>query len=462
MKSTSNNIYTKYQLLLYALVLVLVFEGIVRKVVPSALGMVVFFMKDVICIITLYYILLAKFSNYLGGLYNNWKILFIIFVPVLLYTAFLDLPLSIFAAKQYLLYVTVAFLVPMAFPSSKVESFKRFVAFVALLIVPTLVVSILQNSLPPSHWLNLSVGGESLEGFSAGGQLRVSSTFSFTGQYSWFLNSACAFWVVMVFLFPNIKFKQKTLISALVGAALLLSVFITGGRTSVLGSGACLFIGFILSSWKLPSLMIRKGVIALLFLASSLVLFRTVKPEFFAAYDERSNGTGTMSHGEEMQGRILGGFIDWTHWFWDQDMTSILIGNGLGIMSNGSDKISSYASRIRTGGFWMEGDVPTTAWEGGLYLLIVWYVFRATIILFCVKLWYSTKSKNYTLASSFLLANVIINGITGNIGMQPPVAIWWWLSVGAIIAIQEFDKREHKLKSSALLVNKSNFKIVAA
>lgn len=40
----------------------------------------------------------------------------------------------------------------------------------------------------------------------------------------------------------------------------------------------------------------------------------------------------------------------------------------------------------------------------------------------------------------FLLANVIINGVLGTLAIQPPVAIWWWLSVGAIGVIYNFDK----------------------
>ena len=460
MKVLPNTIYRKYRIILYTLVLVMVFEGIIRKIVPSSLGIAIFFLKDALCFVALYFVINAKISFSLSWLYSVWKILFISFIPLLLYTAFLDLPLGFFAAKQYLLYTTVALLVPMAFPPGTGESFKHFVALIALLIIPTLTISVLQNSLPASHWLNLSVGGESLAGFSAAGQLRVSSTFSFTGQYSWFLNAGCGFWVVMVFLFPSSIIKQKTLISVVVGAALLISVFITGGRTSVLGSGACLFIGFVLSSLKLPSI-IRKGAVGFLILVSSLILFRTIKPEYFAAYDERSSGKGNVSHSQEMQGRILGGFIDWTDWFWDQNMTSVLIGNGLGIMSNGSDKISAYASKIRTGGFWTEGDVATSAWEGGLYLLILWYTFRVAIILFCFKLWYSIKNNNYTIASSFLLANVIINGVTGNIGMQPPVAVWWWLSVGSIIAIQAFDASDYRMKTH-MMREKISLKKVSA
>ena len=430
--------------LLYAIVTTLVFEGLIRKLAPSAVGLFIFFIKDFLCLYVIYLIAAVKLPSLLGWLTIRWKLVGILLVPLLVYTAFLDLPLSVFAAKQYLLYVSVALLVPIAFSEGRSEQFKRFALFFALLLIPTTIVAILQNSLPASHWLNLSVGGDSLLNFSAAGFLRVSSTFSFTGQYSWFLNAVCAF-VILGFFLPTHKsassFLLKTLMPLTLGILLTVGVFITGGRTAVLGNAGCLVIGFALSNWKSPSESIRKGVLAGFLLIPGFWLLHEVKPEFFAAYEARSAGTEKVSHEEEMQQRILSGFTDWTDWYGEQDVVSMLIGNGLGIMSNGSDRISTYAQRVRANGFWTEGDIPTTAWEGGIYLMLVWYGFRLAVILFCFRLWRSIKDYKYSAASSFLLANVIINGIIGTIGMQPPVAIWWWLSVGSIIAIYRFEER---------------------
>ena len=438
-----NKACAKYERLLYFIVCLLVFEGLLRKVVPAAIGLLIFFLKDLLCLVAIYFISKVRLNSNSNWLYSRWKLLLIGFVPLLIYTAFFDLPLSIFAAKQYLLYVSAGLLVPMAFPESRVEEFKKFAAFFALLLIPTTLIAILQNALPPTHWLNLSIGGESLEAFSSGGFLRVSSTFSFTGQYSWFLNAVCAFMIIGFFLPPSENTRHWTiqfLLPVLLGILLIIGVFITGGRTAVLGNLGCVAIGFILSSVKSPGSTFGKGIAVSIFLIPSFLLLHAAKPEFFAAYEGRSGDTETATNQEQLQGRILGTLFDWTDWFGEQDIASVLIGNGLGIMSNGSDKISTYASRIRSSGLWTEGDMPTTAWEGGVYLLLIWYGFRAAVVLFCFKLWYSVKDDRYAAVSSFLLANVIINGLFGNIGMQPPLALWWWLSVGAIIAIHSYDR----------------------
>lgn len=429
--------------LLYAIVSLLVFEGLIRKLVPAAMGMVVFFLKDVLCLYAIYLTSPLKLPGLSGWLRSYWTGLLILYIPLLIYTAFLDLPLSLFGAKQYLLYVITGLIVPIAFPSDRVEQFKRFASYFSLLLIPTTIVSVLQNALPDTHWLNLTVGGTPMTEFSAGGYLRVSSTFSFTGQYSWFLNAVCAFMIIGFFLPPydeNSSYFLKTIMPVLLGITLTVGVFITGGRTAVLGNAGCILIGFVLSSWKSPSASIRKGLLAGFFVIPAFWLLHEVKPEFFAAYEARSSGHEEESHNEEIQGRVVDSFLNWTEWYGDQDVASMLIGNGLGVMSNGSDKISTYANNIRSTGFWTEGDISSTAWEGGIYLMIIWYGFRLMVVYYCFRAWQSMKDYKYSAVASFLLANVVINGIMGNIGMQPPLAIWWWLSVGAILTIHGFEK----------------------
>ncbi|GAB3333771.1 hypothetical protein GCM10027299_41600 [Larkinella ripae] len=180
----------------------------------------------------------------------------------------------------------------------------------------------------------------------------------------------------------------------------------------------------------------------------ALFLVRMQNPRFFAAYDKRSSGTAEVSHEAEITERVFDGLTNWANWFWVQESTPILIGNGLGVMSNGSEKISAYANLIRSAGFWTEGDAATIAWEGGLYLLVIWYGFRILTILYCLSKWLKIRNTKYSLPSSFLMANVIINGLLGTLSIQPPVAIWWWISVGSILAIEGFDKYEFSLKTT--------------
>lgn len=432
--------------LLYALVLTLVFEGIIRKLIPSALGIGLFFLKDILCFAALFILFNKKFRSFERRMYNMSQMLFLAFIPLIIYTGNFDVRLSAFGPKQYMLFIVIALLVPSAFPVDKEEEFKKFCAFLALLLLPTTLVAMLQNALPPTHWLNLGVGGDSLKAFSAAGYLRVSSTFSFTAQFSWFLNFVCVFFMIRFFLLPVYanKFLKmvERLMPIILGSMLIVGAFITGGRTAVLGCGSCLALGFLISGLRSPQWLFSKGILVGAIAALGLVVLSAAKPEFFAAYTARSQGTETMSHADEVESRVLGGFVDWVGWFENQKLSSFLLGNGLGVMSNGSDQISPYAKEIRSSGFWTESDIASTFWEGGLYLAVIWYGFRLAVILFSIEIWRTLKKTSYALASSFLLSYIIITGIIGTLGIQPPVAIWWFLCIGALITIKNFDSAQ--------------------
>ena len=170
--STRSKVALQCERMLYALILILVFEGIIRKLFP-VLRTPVFFLKDALCLGILLKIATLKLTGIIAKLRSAWFIMFVMFLPLLHFTSFKDPILAIFALKQYLLYIITGITVVVAFPENNEERFRRFLFFVALMICPTTIVAILQNALPPSHWLNLSVGGNSLEAFSAGGFLRV-------------------------------------------------------------------------------------------------------------------------------------------------------------------------------------------------------------------------------------------------------------------------------------------------
>jgi hypothetical protein len=434
--------------ILYTLVTTLVFEGILRKLLP-VLNLPIFFLKDILCIISVYIVIKLKMPTIIATVSNYWIRLCFLFIPLLCFTGFKDPLLIIFAAKQYLLYIVVVVIVSVAFRKGKEEEFKKFVFFNAVLLLPTTIIAVIQNSLPATHWLNTSVGGESMEAFSAGGYLRVGSTFSFTAQYSWFLTVETAFLLTSFFLPPQFKFKYwkfvNTLTYLVLFLMLIVGAFITGGRTAVLGCGTTLVLGFIFIGIKNSRWILSKGALIIFLSVISLFVLRAVKPQFFLAYDARSSGTENATHSEEVVIRVFNGLTDWTSWFWEQDLANVIAGNGLSIMSNGSSQVSSYAASVRSDGFWTEGDVPTTFWEGGVYLALIWYGFRFSLIILCLRLWYKTSDRIIASAAAVPLAYVIIQGSIAQIGMQPPLFVWWSFSIGTIILLYRIDLSRNKM-----------------
>jgi hypothetical protein len=443
---------SKSRKLLFFMVFVLVFEGLMRKMLPSSMGMLIFFLKDILCIVGITYVNKAYITGWVQVLSQKWKSTLAAFIPVILFTLIHDPILAVFGLKQYLLYVVIGVLMPFAFTADKMAEFKKFVFFICILLLPTTFIAVLQNSLPATHWLNLSVDGGSLEGFSAAGRLRVSSTFSFTGQYSWFLNIACSYLAARIFWPKDESGKNKlwnTLFYAGTSLALLIGTFITGGRSAVLGCAACLFMGFALSAVKSPGKIVTRGLIGFFAFVMVIGVLRAAKPEFFAAYDERSSDHDESTQSEEMTGRVTDSFMNWTTWMLDQDIVAIAFGNGLGVMSNGSEKISEYARDLKEYTWGTESDFDTTLYEGGFYLAVVWYALRIWMIMFSLKIWQKIKRKEWGVVTSFLVGYIIMNAVLGAVGKQPPVNIWLWIAIGSVVTIKNYNDHLDKVAEEA-------------
>ncbi|MBC7846289.1 MAG: hypothetical protein H7Y10_07335 [Flavobacterium sp.] len=424
----------KARKLIYALLVLLVFEGVLRKTFPF-LGIAIFFLKDILCLIGLYFIINTKLSATSQKTARVFKAAIILIYPLLLYNLFIDPILIVWGGKLYLLYFVIAVLMTIAFPPDYKNRFLFFSNLFAILIVTTVLTGILQLNLPSAHWLNRSVGGESLENFSAAGQLRISSTFSFTAQYSFFLVFACA--VFLAFFFINVKNKNSTVLFFLIqaGTFLLLMVggFSTGGRSAVLGIVTIIVIGFVCIGLNNLFFAIKKIIIPVLLFLFVFPIIKIWKPEYFAAYTERSSGTNN----DGILDRVLEPFVQLT--------SSSYFGHGLGVMTNGSDQVSSYAASIRNSGFWTETDFSTIVWEGGLYLTVVWYGFRLFVIFTAFRILLSIKNKDFYSAAAFLFAYVLVQGLIGTLTIQPPIAIYFWFCFGAIICIQKFDEYDSQL-----------------
>ncbi|SEG18541.1 hypothetical protein [Flavobacterium urumqiense] len=432
----------KIRKLLYIIIFILVFEGMVRKILPDFLSVILFFVKDLLCLLGLYYIYNSSLSNLSKRIVKFFMILVHLIFPLLLYNVVLDPVLLIWGAKTYLLYLVVAILMTIAFPPDAKKDFKKFIIFIVVLLVPTVLTAILQINLPASHWLNRAVGGESLEGFSAGGKLRVSSTFSFTAQFSFFLLFVASFYFANLFFEKHKKhyFFDNKLLQICLGFLLITGAFITGGRTAVLGLMLITLIGAILILLKNPGFALKKILIPIILVLFLFPVLKTWKPEYFAAYEERSGG----DKNDDVLDRVLAPFTGAIESLSEKKVYEVILGKGLGVMTNGVQNISSYANLMRSD-IWTENDFSTIVWEGGVYLIFVWYGFRLFIVFYSFRLWYSIRNNNYSNSAAFLIAYIIITGLTGTLSIQPPLAIYFWITFGAIISLKRFDQYDNFL-----------------
>lgn len=420
---------------LCVLLVSVIFEGLIRKLAPQSLGILIFFIKDFVTLILLTLCLMAKGNAGASRWLGVMGMLLVLLGPCILLTAVDSPALAVFGAKQYLLFPTVAVAMCVAYlPNHRQQLFSLF-RLLALSVIVTTLVAVAQNRLPASNWLNLSTSGDDLSMFSAGGYLRVSSTFPFVGQYCFYLNALC--YCLPAFFYCNQSKRggvAKTQILALVGL-FIVGTFVTGSRSSVIGNAGILCVGGLLLIVSGGSKALSKIIIPVAVGVILLGLIQTQYPEFFAAYQARTERAGEAA---DTRNRIENELLDWTAGY--EAAPPSLFGYGLGVMSNGSDKVSDYAAQWRSNGFWTETDQATTFFEGGWYLVVVWYGFRCWVIFLCLTRVLKLRRLEFRIAACFAWGFVAIIGLTGTLAVQPPLAIWWWLAVGLITCLGRFDR----------------------
>jgi hypothetical protein len=419
------------------LIFTLIFEGLARKMAPAALGIGIFFFKEFLAVILLLLCLKGDQNVEAMRLLGVMRLMFVLLLPCFIATMLDDPVLAVFGLKQYLLFPTVAVAMCAAYlPDNRQQLFSLF-RMIALSLFVTTLVAVAQNRLPRDNWLNLSVGGDDLSAFSAGGYLRVSSTFAFVGQYCYYLNALCYF-LPAFFYFKKAPRTWMAIVQAIFLLGLfVVGMFVTGSRLAVLGNLAVCCAGGLL-------LIVCGGGRALIKLTfpivAGIVLLGVMQqqyPEFFAAYQARMGGATDTSHSIEVKERVEEGLLGWTSGLTEAPPS--LFGYGLGVMSNGSEKLSAYAAHWRSGGFWTETDQATTLFEGGWYLVLIWYGFRFWVIMQSLIIVLRLSSLEYKLIACFAWGFILVVGLVGTLAIQPPLAIWWWLAVGLIRCLDRFD-----------------------
>ncbi len=333
------------------------------------------------------------------------------------------------APNSTLMFPVIALAAGMAFSNSTLPQVNGFFRMVALLLIPTVFTAVLELRLPPTHWLNLSVGGDSLEGFSAGGRLRVSSTFAFVAQFVMFLNAQMYVLALPLLAASRVQSRwTKTVYYSLI-PALLIGMFITGSRGAVLANfvmiaiaGALLFFSGRRVAQALPAMVALALVGYLVFLG-----LKQIAPDFFVAYDMRSADTEEHTQNQEMAGRVSNMFFGWLE---NPVAAPTVFGRGLGVMSNGADKLSAYAASWRSYGRWTETDMATTLFEGGFYLIFVWMGFRLYVVGRLMVQTFKMPADDMFLPAVFVESYIVLIGITATLGIQPPMSIWFWMAVG--------------------------------
>ncbi|MEO0795904.1 MAG: hypothetical protein AAFX93_12110 [Verrucomicrobiota bacterium] len=426
------------QTLLLGLVFLLIFEGIFRKLAPGPISTLLLFAKDGICIVLVLTLATSPPRGQGRKLFGYWFAFMAVFSIPFMKTLFISPPLAIFGAKQYILFPVVAIAMTAAFPPSQIEALKRHFAWFAYSVIITFAVSMLQLALPDSHWLNRGIGGMDLRAFAAGGVLRVSSTFPFVAQYSMYLN-ALIFGIGLMLAIGLPKRFPKLLKKIPIWAVLLcygISLFATGSRQSVIGTAIMfsisLFVLLLGNRTKVFTLAIRLLVVMAVVIGAA----QFILPKAFVVYELRSEYSDNQS---ELASRLSYSLFGWVDGL--PGAPPNFLGYGIGVMSNGSEKISGYAAEWRDR-IWGETESSNVMFEGGWWLMATFFGFRLAVTIWVVSLALKIRSSPYFLGAASITGFVIFVALFGQLSIQPPLSCWFWMAVGTAAVLANLHRAD--------------------
>jgi len=421
------------------ILLVVITEGLFRRLI-SPLSLPIFFLKDFLVAFAGLMLLFGNSHRAVRVILGFQAAILLLVSPCVVSTAMHDPLLALFGLKQYDLYPFAGAALCAAYLPGRKKEFLSFCHLIACTIIPTALLALLQQRLPADHWLNKSPDGESLERFSAGGQLRVSSSFSFVSQFCMYLNALIGY--LGITAFTRVKFRKSYLaIPTLILLLLplyLIAIYSTGSRQAVLGGAVIILAATLLlgmSRGRKHFLKLLLGAVVSFLLLGGL---RLLTPQGFQAYDARTpsvEGVDSTGSTGAAVNRVTKALSNWV----SEAISGPFFGNGLGVMSNGTDKFSNYAAVIRSEGFWTETDPATVVYEGGIYLLVIWYGVRSVVIVWGLIAVLRIRDSSLAAAGAFCWGPLVVVGSLGTLSIQPPLSIWWWVDFGLILCLREFD-----------------------
>ena len=403
-------------------------DGHLRRLVQGDLDLTVFFLKDAICL-ALWWVCWPLVS----GLPKRWLktgilVMMVALLPSIILTIPQDPWLALYGLKQRVLPIGAAlavFVVCSAVPSR----LKLIGSCVAGLLAVSGLLAVGQTFLPVAHWLNCGPEGALLppEHIKAGIP-RVSSTFPFFAQYSYFLNFALPVSLGCLALVRSRRSRFLILLSAALGMAGALAA---NSRSAVFGPCLIIVASLVVLTFLRHWRAALGCAVFLAVVASTPWILRSTFPQAMAGYTYRAVKAEQRSGGnlQDITFRLLKELnpatlasSEQTEWF----------GSRLGSQSRGTELFSSWAATIRATQGWAETPLAATFLETSWWGLVTGAAIRLAFVI-----WLLSRVRLGQGEPGFvipLFGFVMLVACIGGIDFQFPLACWFWLGIGLLLA----------------------------
>jgi hypothetical protein len=293
-----------------AVLVLLVFEGVLRKWVFPDASEAIYFLKDVI--------LIGAYVNYYGFARNlhrphlrNSLLTILIFLASgwCLFQAWnpsLGSPLvGLFGLRNYLLYIPLIGLTPALFDTE--EALYRFLRNYLLLLIPVGLLGVAQFFSPADSFLNVYAPGETaVATFGVTTNARVTGTFSYISGYAVYLLVCFSLLIPMLTISQPPRWRWLTIVELLL---LVVNGFMNGSRGLILGCILILlgyFLVKIVTQTASTLRLLKQFTVPIVAVAITSVIW------FYPAIDAFWQRT---TSNQDIPRRIAGGFLEPLYFF---------------------------------------------------------------------------------------------------------------------------------------------------
>ena len=426
--------------LVIATLILLVFEGVLRKWVLPQASNSIYFLKD--------FILLAAYINYYSKsklpiiIFNkNFSKTFNEFICVLFTICFIQafnpslgsVLIGFFGIKNYLFYTPLVWMLPNLFTSK--EELCKFLRFYLLLTIPICILAIAQFFSPPDSPINIYASGdiENIATFGVGGRegaVRVTGTFPYISGFGVYLSTS------LISIIPLLSIRQIAVWQMLTILELLLVVvcsFMTGSR-AVVFFAAIYFVGYLgillFNKIHLFNLSYKKFIIPIVVVYLSVTLFFNKSVDLFTQR--------TVKNQEEGATRVLGPLIE--PWL----LPFRFDGYGTGASHQATPRLREIL-QVPT----LDVEIPPANDGSSIKVmldlgpigLIIWDGFRFYLLF---ALWHTFKRLKDPFLAQLGLSILLFGAIqfTSSLVSNPTFSLYYWFFVGFIFLLPKLDNME--------------------
>lgn len=321
----------KTKQLIWTYVLLLVFEGALRKWIFPSISMFLLLIRDPIAIILI--------IKYIRRKEFNKKAYLVILICVVIASLILTLifghgnfAVGLYGARIYLIHVPVIFIIGDVFTRTDVIKVGRFLQ---TMLIPMTILMIVQFYSPQTAWVNRGIGGEGTSsGFGGAlGYFRPSGLFSFTNGLILYYSLTFTF-----LLCEWIELERKKILLLTLTIFYILSIPYSISRTLLFQTSLSI-IFFLIATAVGGKGLKYLGTVLLLGVTSIIMIKISSGTEGLNAFEARLTQANTTEGGLDgvFIDRFLGGMVNAVI-----ESNSIgLFGKGIGLGTNVGSKLVS-------------------------------------------------------------------------------------------------------------------------